>query len=183
LKLRYIYAAAAIALLGLLVSAEVPLISRNLLKSTEVIDVPRKDFRLDVTRVWEDDVVRMELEVEGGDDLIVTVERAHFWIGPRQEGGTPARIFTVKYFGPSIVAASEEFLFEIDVEGHLNVMLDNTESSYPKTVTLTTVFEKSTNVMYATLIVRNLCLLGSFVLIIFGAVDNYDEIMARLGKA
>ena len=182
MKLRYVYAAVAVALLGILISVEVPLISQVFLRSTDVIDVPRKDFRLNIVRVWEDDVVRMELEVEGDDDLIVTIERAHFWIGTRQEGGTPARIFTRNYFGPSTVEGSEDFLFEIDVEGHLNVMLDNTNSSNPKTVRLTTVFEKSTNVRYATLIIRNLCLLGGGILMLFGWVDNYEEIMARLGK-
>lgn len=180
MKLRYVYAAVAVALLGTLISVEVPLLSQVFLRSTDVIDVPRKDFRLNIVRVWKDDIVRMELEVEG--DLIVTVERAHFWIGTRQEGGTPARIFTKKYYGPSRVEGYEDFLFEIDVEGHLNVMLDNTNSSYPKTVRLTTVFEKSTNVKYATLIIRNLCLLGGGILMLFGWVDNYDEIMARLGK-
>ncbi len=183
MKLRYIYAAVAVALLGVLISVQVPLISQVFLRSTEVIDVPRMDFRLNIVRVWEDDVVRMELEVEGEDeDLLVTVERVHFWVGVRQEGGTPASIFTRNYFGPSTVEGSEDFLFEIDVEGHLNVMLDNTNSSYPKTVRLTTVFEMSTNVRYATLIIRNLCLLGSGILLLFGWVDNYDEIMARLGK-
>ena len=183
MRLRYVYAAVAVALLGILISVQVPLISQVFLRRTEVIDVPRKDFRLNIVRVWEDDVIRMELEVEGEeDDLLVTVERAHFWVGERQEGGTPTRIFTKKYFGPDIVGGSEEFLFEVDVEGHLNVYLDNTDSSYPKTVRLTTVFEKSTNVKYATLIMRNLALLGGGILILFGWVDNYDEIMARLGR-
>lgn len=182
MKLRYVYAAVAVALLGILISVEVPLISQVFLRNTDVIDVPRKDFRLNIVRVWEDDIVRIEIEVEGEEDLVVTVERAHFWIGARQEGGTPANIFTKKYFGPSRVEGSEDLLFEIDVEGHLNVYLDNTNSSYPKTVTLTTVFEKSTNVRYATLIIRNLCLLGGGILLLFGWVDNYDEIMARLGR-
>lgn len=183
MKLRYVYAAVAVVLLGILISAQVPLISQVLLRRTEVIDVPRKDFRLNIVRVWEDDLVRVELEVEGEEeDLIVTVERAHFWVGPRQEGGTPTSIFTRKLFGPSAVGSSEDLLFEVDVEGHLNIMLDNTDSSYPKTVTLTTVFEESTNVKYATLIVRNLSFLGGGILLLFGFVDNYDEVMARLGR-
>jgi hypothetical protein len=183
LKLRYVYAAVAVALLGILISLQVPLFSQVFLRRTDVIDIPRMDFRLNIVRVWEDDVVRIEMEVEGEeDDLLVTVERAHFWVGARQEGGTPASIFTRKFFGPSTVEGSEDFLFEVDVEGHLNIYLDNTDSSYPKTVRLTTVFEKSTNVKYATLIIRNLSLLGSGILLLFGWVDNYEEIMARLGK-
>ena len=183
MKLRYLYAGMAIAIFGIALSLEAPLLSQVFLRKTVVVEVPRLDFRLHVERVWKDDTVRMEFQVAGEvDDINLHVERVHFYVAPRQEGGVPARIFTKNLYGPSMVEGSEVFVFDIDVEGHLNIMLDNTGSSHPKTVRIKTVFEKSTNMALATLIMRNISFLGGGVLILFGIMDNYEEIASRLGR-
>jgi len=48
----------------------------------------------------------------------------------------------------------------------------------PKTVTFTRVFERSTNVIYASLIIRNLFSLASFTFVLLAVAENYLEIKA-----
>ena len=91
------------------------------------------------------------------------------------------REFIEKYWGHDLQYNLEEMgldlkilKFDIDVEGHLKIILNNTASLYPKTVIITKIFQYATNVMYATLIIRNLSLLGSLILFIFGFVENYE---------
>lgn len=175
MKLRYIYAGFVIAALGIIISFETPLISNILLSKTDIIDIPRKDFRLNIERVWKGDIIQLEIKVRGEDnDLYVEVERVNFYIGPRTESGVPTSLYTEILYGPEKIEDLKILKFDIDVEGHLNIILNNTASLYPKTVIITKIFEYATNVMYATLIIRNLSLLGSLILFIFGFVENYE---------
>ncbi len=64
MKPRYLYAALAILSAGLLISSQAPLLSKRLLTRTVVFEIPRRDFRLHVERVWRGDVVRLDFEVE-----------------------------------------------------------------------------------------------------------------------
>jgi len=177
LKLRYIYAGIFIALIGIIISLETPLISNILLTKTEVVDIPRKDFRLNIERVWKNDLIRLEIEVEGEEeDIYIEIERVHFYIGQRTEGGVPTSLYTKILYGPEKIEKSELLIFEIDVGGHLNIIMNNTASLYPKTVKITKVFEYSTNVRYTTSIIRNLSLVSGVLLFIFGIVENYEEI-------
>jgi len=179
LKPRYIYAAIAILSVGLLISSQAPLLSRLLLTRTVVFEIPRRDFRLHVERVWQDDIIRFELQVRGGDeDIYWFVERTHFYIPPREEFGAPARVLTRTIHENSLITGEESIPFTIDLEGHLNIFINNTVSSMPKTVTFTRIFEKSTNVIYATLIIRNLFALASFTFLILAIAENYPEIKA-----
>lgn len=183
MKLRYIYAGLAIIFVGVLVSLESPLISKLLLTKNVVIEIPRKDFRLRVERVWRGDIVRLDFDVHGGDgDLNILIERVHFYIGPRMEQGAPAKILTNMVYGPSIVNEHDSVILHIDLEGHLNILLNNTYSSLPKTVTMTTVFERSTNVEYGTMMIRNLMALAGVLLLLLGFIENYYEIKKRLKK-
>jgi hypothetical protein len=51
----------------------------------------------------------------------------------------------------------------------------------PKTVTFTRVFERSTNMIYATLIIRNLSALASFTFVLLAVEENYLEIKGWIG--
>jgi len=182
LKPRYIFAALAIFSAGLLISAQAPLLSKLLLTKTVVFEIPRKDFRLHVERVWSGDVVRLHFEVEGGDENIyVYVERTHFYIAPRVEYGAPARVLTATVHDSSLISGSESIPLTIDLEGHLNIFINNTISLMPKTVTFTRVFERSTNMIYGTLIIRNLFSLASFTFVLLAIAENYVEIKAWIG--
>ncbi len=183
MKLRYISIGLAILAVGLVVAWQAPTISRLLLTKTDVLEIPRKDFRLLVERVWRGDVVRLDFDVQRGEGgLYLFVERVHFYIGPRQEFGDPAQIFTSTVHGPSRVDEFESVRLDIDLEGHLNILLNNTSSLYPKTVSFTRVFEKSTNVEYGTIIFRNMCILSGSVFLAAGFLQNYEEYKLRLGK-
>lgn len=183
MKLHYLAIGLVVIIIGLLVSLEAPLISKLLLTNEVVIEIPRKDFRLRVKRVWQGDVLRLDFDVKGGDgDLYLHIERVHFYIGPRLEQGAPSKILTTTVHGPSLVNGSDSITLNVDLEGHLNILLNNTYSPQPKTVTLTTVFERSTNVEYATKIIRNLMLIGGGVLLLLGLLENYDEIRSKLRK-
>ena len=182
MKPRYIYAALAIFSAGLLISSQAPLLSRLLLTKTVIFEIPRRDFRLHVERVWRGDVVRLDFEVEGGDENIyVYVERTHFYIAPRVEYGAPARVLTATVHDSSLISGSDSIPLTIDLEGHLNIFINNTMASMPKTVTFTRVFERSTNMIYATLIIRNLLSLASFTFVLLGIAENYLEIRAWIG--
>jgi hypothetical protein len=162
---------------------EAPLLSRTLLTKTHTIDIPRKDFRLNIERVWENDIIQIKINVDGKvNDLIVEVDRVHFYVGQRTEGGVPTSLLTKKLYGPNIIENEDNMFFEIDVEGHLNILLDNTGSLYPKTVQITKVFEFSSNIKYATTILRNLSFLTCFILLIYGFIENYDEITYHFNK-
>jgi hypothetical protein len=52
----------------------------------------------------------------------------------------------------------------------------------PKTVKFTRVFEKSTNMIYATLIIRNLLSLASFTFVLLAVAENYLEIKTWIGS-
>ena len=167
---------------GFLISSQAPLLSRLLLTRTVVFEVPRKDFRLHVERVWRGDVVSLNFEVEGGDeDIYVYVERTHFYVAPRVEFGAPARVLTKTVHESSRITGSESIPLTIDLEGHLNIFINNTISPMPKTVTFTRVFERSTNMIYATLIIRNLFSLASFTFVLLAVAENYLEIKAWIG--
>jgi len=179
LKPRYLYAAIAILSAGLLISSQAPLLSRLLLTRTVVFEIPRRDFRLHVERIWKGDVIRLDFEVEGGDeDIYVYVERTHFYIAPRVEFGAPARVLTAKVHDSSLISGSDSIPLTIDLEGHLNIFINNTISPMPKTVTFTRVFERSTNVIYASLIIRNLFSLASFTFVLLAVAENYLEVKA-----
>ncbi|MGD2201325.1 MAG: hypothetical protein PVJ38_06830 [Candidatus Bathyarchaeota archaeon] len=183
MKLRYFYAGLIIIVVGLLVNFEASLLSETFLRRNLVFEVPRKDFRLHVERVWEGDIIRLEFEVEGGDrDLYVTVDRTHFYIGPRQEYGAPTMVLTLNLLGPELIKKTETLTFDIDLEGHLNIVLNNTLSTMPKTVTYRRVFERSTNLEYGTRIVRNMSILTSIVFFIIAIVENYEYIKGILRK-
>jgi hypothetical protein len=183
LKLRYFYTGLIILVAGLIVNIEAPLLSRTFLQRSLVFEVPRKDFRLHVERVWKGDVVRLEFDVEGGDqDLYITVERTHFYIGPRQEFGAPTMVLTLNYLGPELIEESETLTFDIDLEGHLNIVLNNTVSNMPKTVTYRRVFERSTNMVYGTRLIRNMTVLASIVFFIVAIAENYEYIRDKLRK-
>jgi hypothetical protein len=182
LKPRYIFAALAIFFAGLLISSQAPLLSKLLLTKTVVFEIPRRDFRLHVERVWRGDVVRLDFEVGGGDENIyVYVERTHFYIAPRVEYGAPARVLTATVHDSSLISGSDSIPLTIDLEGHLNIFINNTISSMPKTVTFTRVFERSTNMIYATLIIRNLLSLASITFVLLGIAENYLGIRAWIG--
>lgn len=183
MKLRYVSIGVAMLAVGLVVAWQAPLISRLLLTKTDVLEIPRKDFRLLVERVWRGDVVRLDVDVQKGEGtLYIFVERVHFYIGPRQEFGVPARIFTSTVHGPSRIDEFESVRLDIDLEGHLNILLNNTSSLYPKTVSFTRVFEKSTNVEYGTIIFRNMCILAGSVSLFIGFLQNYEEYKMRLSE-
>jgi hypothetical protein len=130
-----------------------------------------------VERVWEGDVIRLEFQVRGGDeDIYLSVERTHFYIPPRIEFGAPARVLTATVHENSLISGLESIPLTIDLEGHLNIFINNTVSPMPKTVTYTRVFERSTNIIYATLIIRNLFALASFTFLILAVAENYLEI-------
>ncbi len=182
MKPRYLYAAIAILSAGLLISSQAPLLSRLLLTRTVVFEIPRRDFRLHVERVWRGDVVRLDIDVEGGDeDIYVYVERTHFYIAPRVEFGAPARVLTATVHDTSLISGSDSISLTIDLEGHLNIFINNTISPMPKTVTFTRVFERSTNMIYATLIIRNLSALASFTFVLLAVEENYLEIKGWIG--
>ena len=182
MKPRYIYAALALFTVGLLISSQAPLLSKLLLTKTVVFEIPRRDFRLHVERVWRGDVVRLDFEVEGGDESVfVNVERTHFYIAPRVEFGAPARVLTKTVHDSSIISGSESIPLTIDLEGHLNIFINNTIAPMPKTVTFTRVFERSTNMIYSTLIIRNLLSLASFTFILLAIAENQTEIKAWIG--
>ena len=177
MKPRYLYAAMVILIAGLIINSQATLFSKVFLTRTVVFEIPRKDFRLHVERVWQGDKIKLNFDVEGGDnDIYVYVERTHFYIAPRVEFGAPARVITNTIHETSLIKSSESVSLDIDLEGHLNIFINNTISSMPKTVTLTRVFEKSTNMIYATLIIRNLFAFASFIFLILATIDNYDEI-------
>ena len=180
MKLHYLSAGLAIIMIGLIIAAEAPLLSQIFLTKNVVLEIPRKDFRLRIERLWQGDVIRLEFDVQGGEeDLYLLIERFHFYIGPRREFGVPASIFTSTVLGPSLITGSESLTYTADIEGHLNIFFNNTVSTQPKTVTFTRVFKKSTNMVYATLIIRNLCLLAGGVLLLLGLLENYDDIRYR----
>jgi hypothetical protein len=130
-----------------------------------------------VERVWQGDVIRLDFQVQGGDeDVYLYVERTHFYIAPRVEFGAPARVLTTTIHENSLISVEESIPFTIDLEGHLNIFINNTISPMPKTVTYTRVFERSTNMIYATLIIRNLFALASFTFLILAVAENYLEI-------
>jgi len=179
LKPRYVYAALAIFAAGILISSQAPLLSRLFLTKTVVFEIPRRDFRLHVERVWRGDVVRLDFDVDGGDEnIFVYVERTHFYIAPRVEFGAPARVLTKTVHDSSLISGSDSIPLTIDLEGHLNIFINNTVSQIPKTVTFTRVFERSTNMIYATLIIRNLFSLASFTFVILAVAENFLEIKA-----
>ena len=183
MKYRYFTLGFVILVSGLVAVWQIPSISRFLYTNTVTIEIPRREFRLLVKRVWRGDVVRLDFDVlKGEDEISILVERAHFYIGSRQETGAPTNIFTAILYGPNLVMGSESVSLDIDVEGHLNIIFDNTQSFYPKTITVTTVFEKSTNVEYGAKIFRNLCLVVGAVSFFYGIVQNYEEIESRLVK-
>jgi hypothetical protein len=168
--------------LGLLIYSQSSFLSKYLLTRTVVFEIPRKDFRLHVERVWKGDLVRLDFEVEGGNkDIFLNVERAHFYIPPRVEFGSPARILTKTVYETNLINGTVSISLSIDLEGHLNIFINNTASSMPKTVKFTRVFEKSTNIIYTTLIVRNFSILTSFIFVILAILENYNEIK-RLSK-
>ena len=176
MKPRYIYAAIAIFAAGMLISSQAPLLSRLFLTKTVVFEIPRKDFRLHVERVWRGDVVRLDFDVEGGDENIyVNVERTHFYIAPRVEFGAPARVLTQKIHGSSLISGSDSIPLDIDLEGHLNIFINNTIAPMPKTVTFTRVFERSTNMIYATVIIRNLLTLASFTFVLLAVAELFRD--------
>lgn len=180
MKLRYPSAGLAIILIGLIVAAEASLLSQVFLKKTVILEIPRKDFRLRVERLWQGDVIQLDFDIQGGEeDLYILIERFHFYIGTRQEFGVPASIFTSTVLGPSLITGSESLTYTADLEGHINIFFNNTVFTQPKTVTFTRIFKKSTNMMYATVIIRNLCLLAGGVLLILGLLENYDDIRYR----
>lgn len=180
MKLSYVYAGLAVIIIGVCISIGAPFISTSLFRKNIVIEIPRKDFRLNVMRVWKGDIVCLNFFIQGGDsDLNLLIERVHFYIGPRMEQGAPARILTTKVYGPSIVNGSDSVTLNIDLEGHLNILLNNTYSSQPKTVKMTRVFERSTNVEYGTRIIRNLMLLAGGLMLFLGFLENYDQIIKR----
>jgi hypothetical protein len=177
LKPRYLYAAIVILTAGLIINSQATLFSKVFLTRTVVFEIPRKDFRLHVERVWQGDKIKLNFDVEGGgNDIYVYVERTHFYLAPRVEFGAPARVITNTIHETSLINSSDSISLDIDLEGHLNIFINNTISSMPKTVTLTRLFEKSTNMIYATLIIRNLFAFASFVLLILATIENYDEI-------
>lgn len=183
MKLRYLSLGLAVIAIGILAVWQASLISRILLTKTTTIEVPRKDFRLLVERVWKGDVVRFDIGVQGGeDDLHILIERIHFYIGPRQEYGAPASIFSTVVHGPDTIHDSDSVTLDIDLGGHLNILLNNTASPYPKTVTFTRAFEKSTNVEYGAKIIRNMCILFGGVSLFIGLLENYEEIRDGLKR-
>ena len=127
-------------------------------------------------RVWKGDVVRLEFKVKGGDgDLSISIDRVHFYIGQRQEGGVPTQVFFDCIHGPVEFTVSYNVTLNADLGGHLNILLNNTSSPYPKTVILTRVFERSTNVEYATAVFRNLGFLGAGMVLFLGRFEGHDD--------
>jgi hypothetical protein len=176
LKFSYTTAGIAIILIGMVISAEAPILSQIFLTKTVILEIPRKEFRIQVERIFQGDMLSFDFDVQGGKrDLYITIERTHFYIGPRQEFGAPARIFTSTVLHPSLIIGSESLKYTSDLEGHLNIFFNNTKSTEPKTVTYTMVFEKSSNMKYATGILRNLCILAGGILLLLGIVENYEE--------
>lgn len=176
MKLGYTTAGLAIILIGLVISAEAPLLSQIFLTKTVILEIPRKEFRLQVERIFLGDVLRLDLDVQGGKrDLYITIERTHFYIGPRGEIGVPASIFTSTVIHPRLIIGSESFKYTADLEGHLNIFFNNTKSTEPKSVTYSMVFEKSSNMMYITGIIRNLCIFTGAISILVGLIIYYED--------
>jgi len=183
MKIRYFSAGLAIVMMGLLIGIEAPLFSRLVYAKSTVLEIPRKDFRVHSERVWQGDVVRLDVDVRGGNgDLYLLVDRVHFYIGTREERGAPTKILTTRIHEPSLITGSYSVTLTADLEGHLNIFFNNTLSPQPKTVTFTRVFERSTNVEYATLIIRNLSVLGGGLLLFIGLVMRSEEPERRFGS-
>jgi len=181
LKLRNIATGLLVTLMGFLLVQSSPQISRSLLRRTIVYEIPRYDFRIQVERVWKGDMVRLDIEVQGGEgDLYLFVERSHFYIPARQEFGPPARVITHTLQDSSLIVGSDTATFTADLEGHLNILLNNTLSPQPKTVRYFRVFLRSTNVEYTTLIIRNVSLLVGAAFILIGLIENYELRRERL---
>ena len=183
LRLRYLLASLIILTAGLIINFEAPFLSRTFLNRTLIFEIPRKDFRLHVERVWKGDIIRLDLEIEGGDeDLYLFVERTHFYVGPRQEYGTPRTVLSTTYLGNDLIDGTDSFTFDIDLEGHLNIFMNNSISPMPKTVTYHRIFLRSTNLIYGTLIIRNLSILTSCIMFIIALIENYEFVKGTMKK-
>ena len=180
MKLRYFSSGVALIVLAIMLEASAPAIASSAYSRSIVWEIPRREFRMHVERIWEGDVVRLEFEVKGGaDDLSILIDRVHFYIGPRQEGGTPTRVLFNCVHGPVEFTATHNITMTADLGGHLNILLNNTASPYPKTVVLTRVFERSTNVEYAAAVFRNLGFLGAGMVLFLGNFRGHKEAERR----
>jgi hypothetical protein len=180
MKLRYFSSGVSLIVLAIMLDASAPAIASSVYSRSIVWEIPRREFRMHVERVWEGDIVRLEFEVlESADDLSILIDRVHFYIGPRQEGGTPTRVLFDCVYGPVEFTASHSVTLTADLGGHLNILLNNTASPYPKTVVLTRVFERSTNVEYATAVLRNLGFLGAGMVLFLGNFRGHKEAERR----
>lgn len=176
MRLRYFSSGVALVVLAIMLDASAPVIASNAYARSIVWEIPRREFRMHVERVWEGDVVRLEFEVHGGgEDLSILIDRVHFYIGPRQEGGTPTRVLFDCVHGPVEFTGSHNVTITADLEGDLNILLNNTSSPYPKTVILMRVFERSTNVEYAAAVFRNLGFLGAGMLLFLGNFRDHED--------
>ena len=176
MKLSYTTAGLAVILIGLVVSAEAPLLSKIFLTKMVILEIPRKDFRLHVERIFLGDELRLEFDVQGGKrDIYISIERTHFYIGPRGEIGVPASVFTSTIIQPKLIVGSESIDYIAELEGHLNIFFNNTVSNEPKTVTYRIVFEKSSNMKYITGIIRNLLLLTGSISVMVGLIISYED--------
>lgn len=166
----------AVLLMGLTIQVQAQQISRLLLSKNLTIEIPPYQFRVHTIRVWKQDTIRLTVQVRGGQgEIYLLVERIHLHIGDLTETGRSRRIIKTIIYNPGLIKGRDNTHLTADLDGHLNIILNNTQFPQPKTVKLRQVFEKSMKIQYATLLIRNFSLLFGGIILLLGLFEKPSE--------
>ena len=160
---------------GLLLNSQTALLSRSIMSETQTFDVPESGLMVQVIRVTKGDVVQVYVDVQSEGGVYLRVDRVYFYVGPRTETGGIKQTYTTTVYDPGLVTGHEEARLTADLSGHFNVLLNNTAYPGSRAVTVRHFFERSRNVEYIALVLRNISILIGGAFLIVGLLELREE--------
>jgi hypothetical protein len=145
------------------------------MSETQTFDVPESGLMVQVIRVTKGDVVQVYVNVQGEEGVYLKVDRVYFYVGPRTETGGIKQTYTTTVFDPGLVTGHEEAHLTADLSGHFNVLLNNTAYPGSRAVTVRHFFERSRNLEYIVLVLRNISILIGGAFLIVGLLELREE--------
>jgi hypothetical protein len=160
---------------GLILNSQTALLARSIMSETQTFDVPESGLMVQVIRISKGDVVHVAVDVQGEGGVYIRVDRVYFYVGPRTETGGIKQTYATTVYDPGLVTGHEEARLTADLSGHFNVLLNNTAYPGSRAVTVRHLFERSRNVEYIALVLRNISILIGGAFLIVGVLELWEE--------
>jgi hypothetical protein len=160
---------------GLILNSQTALLARSIMSETQTFDVPDNSLMAQVIRVSKGDVVQVYVDVQGEGGVYLMVDMVYFYVGPRTETGGIKQTYTTTVYDPGLVTSHEEARLTADLSGHFNVLLNNTAYPGSKVVTVMHLFERSRNIEYVALVLRNISVLIGGAFLVVGLLELREE--------